>query len=218
MAAVHKDYKQHVLINLQIMFRYAWKARELIHRYLFAGQGCCISLSASGLQWHVSLLYVWFQYFYLYSQLRLLFCSSSCMLRGVLWAREERKPFLLHLKYTCHPLPMILCAELSGTHGGHTGRAHYNLIAEALLLPSKGPQVSFFKVFSFSLLLKVRKEVPWNEQQNREDSSLQTNITCSHSQARNWLHAVIQTVSQKRDSVLETPSKKPCSEGPSCAF
>lgn len=55
---------------------------------------------------------------------------------------------------------MVLCAELSGTHGGHTGRACYNLISAALLLQSKEQQEAFFKVFSFSLLLKVRKEVP----------------------------------------------------------
>lgn len=55
---------------------------------------------------------------------------------------------------------MVLCAELSGTHGGHTGRACYNLISAALLLQSKEQQATFFKVFSFSLLLKVRKEVP----------------------------------------------------------
>lgn len=65
---------------------------------------------------------------------------------------------------------MILCAELIGTHGGHAGRACYNLIAAALLLPSKGPQGSFFKVFSFSLLLKVRKEVPAEKKQNTTDA------------------------------------------------
>lgn len=54
---------------------------------------------------------------------------------------------------------MVLCAELSGTHGGHTGSACYNLISAALLLQSKEQQEAFFKVFSFSLLLKVRKEV-----------------------------------------------------------
>lgn len=59
---------------------------------------------------------------------------------------------------------MILCAELSGTHGGHTGKARYNVIAAALLLPSKGLQASFFKVFTFSLLLNVRKEVPVEKQ------------------------------------------------------
>lgn len=44
MAAVHKNYKHDVLINLQIMFRYAWKAvtLELIHRDWFAEQGFCI--------------------------------------------------------------------------------------------------------------------------------------------------------------------------------
>lgn len=98
------------------------------------------------------------------------------MLRGVLWAREEWKPFLLHLKYTCHPLPMVLCAELSGTHGGHTGSACYNLISAALLLQSKEQQEAFFKVFSFSLLLKVRKEVPVKKNRSKRGKTSATRL------------------------------------------
>lgn len=67
---------------------------------------------------------------------------------------------------------MILCAELSGTHGGHTGRAHYNLIAAALFLPSKGPQASIFKSLSFSLLLKVRKYL-WKKQTDVKEARVQ---------------------------------------------